>query len=68
MPAPTPIPDLTVNGGDALSGADNSAPFYGGDQGGMFSPMYFGGSGGGATGFLSVVILGVVLWWVLKSR
>lgn len=58
----------SINGGDsgpALSGSDLTSRQ---DTGGLFSPFYFGGSGGGATGFLAVLALVVMILWNFKSR
>ena len=38
------------------------------DSGGLFSPFYFGGSGGGMTSFYTLAILGLVLWWTIGKK
>jgi len=56
----------SVTGGDAQSDSfsDNFGRF---DSGGLISPWYFGGSGGGLTGGIAVLALVLVLWKILKK-
>jgi len=58
----------SINGGDA--GPSNAQADAGqtSNVGGLFSPFYFGGSGGGLTGSISTIaLIGVVLWFLFKK-
>lgn len=57
----------SFSGGDAGPSRASSDAGQTVKTGGMFQPFYFGGSGGGATGFIAVLGLVFALWMLFKK-
>lgn len=63
----------SISGAPSFSGGDAGPSQAQADAGqsvkagGLFSPFYFGGSGGGATGFIAVLGLVFLLWKFLSK-
>lgn len=51
--------------GPATSGSDLASRQ---DTGGLFSPFYFGGSGGGSTGFILAIGMVLIVWKMFPQK